>query len=118
MRINITNEINKRSMLATLLLNTMIEYDKGTVDSADVVKKFNMEVEEGVGCWAEVKISVNGIEMNAVSFANLIKDQLDRMIVEEAKEILSKRFGKMRDLLNHLEESIMLDFPELQQDDD
>lgn len=73
---------------------------------ADRQKKDLTEVFPDVGVRCDVVLTYNGVEMPLEPVFKFIKDQLDRLIAEKAKELIEERFAEHNEFLSNIEQTI------------
>lgn len=62
----------------------------------------------------EISLTINGIEFPIRTFVKLIEKQMDRMVVEKAKDLLKDKFNKLSNSLFKIEEMIDREFYDLE----
>jgi hypothetical protein len=97
MKINILKEFRDGSLLSHMVLHNL---------EISIAKKIAKEgkTESGIEC--DVKLTVNGIEIDLESFIEHWQSQVHRMIKEEAIELVKEKFADLNDMLYDLEERI------------
>ena len=96
MKIKIVDEIKKDSLLSHMVINAM---------SNLVARELSVEGKTEEGTVIDVKLTANGRELNLQSFVDHWQSQVERMIKEEANEILGEKIAEMSDEVeNKLEE--------------
>lgn len=111
-KVNLAEELNGRTFLGSLLLEVMTDYHNAHGNKKEsVIETFKMNVEEGVGCWANVKVVVNGFECETIDFFKRTEQQLERMIEERAIELLKERCSVLTDTISSMERIATDAFP-------
>lgn len=95
MRINITDELDKDTLLSHIILHNM-----STSVAEQMIK--NGTTNEGVVI--DVKITANGIELDLKEFIDYWQSQVDRIIHEKAAELVREKFADINDMLYDLEQ--------------
>ena len=100
MKINLTERIMKdrNDFLMHIILDTL---------TSSIIKELKGNPKEG-GTVADVRLTIDGHELNLESFCKHWQSQVHRMIKEEAVEIVQDKcsFSDIYDLLYDLEERI------------
>jgi len=97
MKINITQELKKHTLLANIVMTCLTE----TV-SKELIEIG--ETKDGIVC--DLKLTLNSHELDLQSFIKHWESQVSRMIKEEATEMISEKFNGVNDLLYDLEERL------------
>jgi len=95
MKINLTDEVKKDTLLSHIILNGIT---KATLESLSRVKD--------KGVFADVKLLVNEEEIDLNEFINYWQGQVGKILRESAKEIAEERCSNIFNLLSDLEERL------------
>ena len=94
MRINITKDIESDGLVSHIVLNSM---------STSLAKRVVEEGAETDGVYCDVKVTVNGTEIDLMSFVEHWQSQVDSMISAEAARVVTDKFADISDILYDLE---------------
>lgn len=97
MRINLTKELQEHSMLSVIVLNKLTK-----VALEEIAK--DGKTDKGIMC--EVKMTVNGHEVDLESFINYWQSEVRFMISKEAEKLVSEKFMNVSNILSDLEERV------------
>ena len=95
MKINVTKELNKKSLLSHIILHKMKDYlVKHLTENCSI---------KNIGIVAEIKLTVEGEEIDLQSFVDYWQNQVEEMITKQAKELMRDKFIDIQDLFTDLE---------------
>lgn len=96
MKVNLSKELDNKSLLSHIILHKM---------SQSLLKHLTKDCRaEGTNeIIAEVKLTVEGEEINLQSFLDYWQSQVEDTIAEQAKEFMKEHFSDMMDLFSDLE---------------
>lgn len=95
MKINLTDEVTKNTLLSHIILNCMTH---AALESLPRIKD--------KGVFANIKLLVNDEEIDLKIFLDVWQEQVGRMIKDTAKEIAEERCSNIFNLLSDLEERL------------
>lgn len=101
MKINLSKEIKKDTLVSHIVLHCL---------SRSILEKLiekRKKAKDGVIC--EVKLTVDGYELNIQSLVKHWDDQMTRMVKEKAVEIVKEKFADIYDILADLEDRLKIE---------
>lgn len=110
-------DIVKEDWLSKVAIILMTDQAKSS--GSDFLKMFN--VEPGMNSDVELKVSINGVEVEFSNFMKVLEEQHEQMLIDKANELIKERgVSKLHDLIDSLEvsmqEKIEQLFPDFQRD--
>lgn len=97
MKINLTEELDRDTLLSHIILHNMCQ-----AFAEQLLKEG--KTEDGVV--VDVKLIVNGVELDLKEFVDYWQSQVHNIITERAKELMNLKFANLTDLVSDLEERL------------
>jgi hypothetical protein len=102
MKINMTEHLNEETLISHIVLEGLANSLKGEGELEKFIKPHKM----GKDYILDVKITVNDLELDLEHFVNHWQSQVERMIKEEAKELIEEKLYETEGLLSDLNQRI------------
>lgn len=102
MKINLTKECDKNTLISHIVLECMTDA---------LYKQIGETSKKGEGVVSDVKLMVDGKELDIKIFADEWESQVDRMIREAATELLNEKFSSISDTVEYMSTEVT-DFQE------
>lgn len=103
MKVNVTKEIEKETILFDLILEGLTEAIK---DQNELQEFLSKNWDENKNVILDVKLTINGIEIDVKKFMDLWQDNVIRLVEDKAKSFLSDKFNDIQYKLNDLNERV------------
>jgi len=100
MKINLTQEIKKYTLLSHVVLSCLTDTTIRNLIAAG-------RTEAGIVC--EIKLMIDDHELDLASFLKHWQSQVSRMVKEKAIEIMKEKFGDIYDTLADLEDRLKVE---------
>jgi len=102
MKINLTKEVNKNTLLSMIVLNGM----RTATLEALAFERNRRGKDEDIE--ADIKLTINGDEVDVQSFVKHWESQVNALICEEAKRIVQEKFNffELQEKLQDLERRV------------
>lgn len=97
MKVNLTQELRKNTLLSHVVVSCLTD----TVAREKIAEN---RTKDGLIC--EIKLTINGHELDLQSFAEHWQSQVSRMIKDRAMEIVKEKFDDVGEILYDLEERL------------
>jgi len=97
MKINLTRELDRDTLITHIILNNM---------SQSIAERLAKEGKTPDGVVVDVKLTVNGIEIDLKSFVDYWQSQVDSIITSKARELINDKFADLNDMFYDLEERL------------
>jgi len=105
MKINLTKELDRNTLVSHIILHNMSRAFAEQLVEEDSARKLVEESSEK-GVIIDVKLTVNGVELDLKAFVDYWQSQVHELITERAKELVKEKFVDLTNLVCDLEERI------------
>ena len=101
MKINLTEELNKNSLLSHVVLHGITYATK-----EGLVEEIGQSCQTEKGVVIDVVLTANGTELNLESFVNHWQRQVEKAVNKKAEELIDEKFSDLSDLIYDLQERL------------
>jgi len=97
MKINITEELRKDTLLSHVVLHSM---------SKTVAEELVKEGDTKKGIICDIKMTINGNDIDIRSFIDHWQSQFNKIVIRNAKDLINEKFDNVIDMLYDLKERV------------
>lgn len=103
MKINLSEEVRKNTLISHIVLHCLSSSIGILPTPSDIAKEGRNENGD-VEC--ELKLTINGRELDISTFVDHWQSQVERMIYDRAKELFEEKFNEVDDLFYDLRDRL------------
>ena len=108
MKINLSKDAMKDGLLSHIILECLSKTVFEMIAKKDTIEK--------VGVVSDIKLTIDGHNVNLEKFIDLWQNHVNRIIAEKAADLLKEKFVDVQNMLTDLEERVSIEIKKRPED--